>query len=101
VRLDAVHTTGNVHIVVGDAEGVGIKHVIGKKEIAPGRSNGRCASMNYHAHLHRKSSTGQSLWTAIRVSLRTLETEQNSWTAYLSNPVYVVLFSGSCASPVG
>lgn len=52
------------------------------------------ASTNYQAHLHRKSSTGQSLWTAIRVSLRALETEQNSWTVYLARPNNVVLFPG-------
>ena len=65
-----------------------------QKEIAPGHPNGRCASMNYQANLHRKSSGGQSLWTAIRVLRRALETEQNSWTAYLAHPNYVVLFPG-------
>jgi hypothetical protein len=65
-----------------------------QKEIAPGRPNGRCASMNYQANLHRKSSAGQSLWTAIRVLRRALETEQNSWTAYLAHPNYVLLFPG-------
>ena len=52
------------------------------------------ASTNYQAHLHRKSSTGQSLWTAIRVSPRALETEQNSWTVYLARPNDVVLIPG-------
>ena len=65
-----------------------------QKEIAPGHPNGRCASMNYQANLHRKSSGGQSLWTAIRVLRRALETEQNSWTAYLAHPNYVVVFPG-------
>jgi hypothetical protein len=41
--------------------------------------------MNYQAHLHRKSSAGQSLWSAIRVLLHVLETEQNSWTANLAH----------------
>jgi hypothetical protein len=50
--------------------------------------------MNYQANLHRKSSGGQSLWTAIRVLRRALETEQNSWTAYLAHPNDVVLFPG-------
>jgi hypothetical protein len=65
-----------------------------QKEIAPGHPNGRCASMNYQAHLRCKSSAGQSLWTAIRVLLATLETEQNSWTANLAHPNYVALLPG-------
>jgi len=73
---------------------VGIKRVIGKKKLHLVVRTDDDVSMNYHAHLHRKSSARQSLWTAIRISLRALETEQNSWTVYLARPNCVVLFLG-------
>ncbi len=67
---------------------VGIKRVIGKKKLHLVVRTDDDVSMNYHAHLHRKSSARQSLWTAIRVSLRALEAGQNSWTVYLARPNY-------------
>jgi hypothetical protein len=73
---------------------VGIKRMTGKKKLHLVVRTDDDISMNYHAHLHRKSSARQSLWTAIRVPLRALETEQNSWTVYLARPNYIVLFPG-------
>jgi len=68
--------------------------VTGKKKLHLVVRTDDDVSMNYHAHLHRKSSARQSLWTAIRISLRALEAEQNSWTVYLARPNCVVLFLG-------
>jgi len=68
--------------------------VIGKKKLHMVVRTDDDVSMNYHAHLHRKSSARQSLWTAIRISLRALEAGQNLWTVYLARPNCVVLFLG-------
>jgi hypothetical protein len=62
---------------------VGIKRMTGKKKLHLIVRTDDDVSMNYHAYLHRKSSARQSLRTAIRVPLRALETEQNSWQSIL------------------
>ena len=77
---------------------VGIKHVIGKKEIAPGRSNGRCASMNYHDICIANQALGKVF--GLRSGYRCVLWKQSRTRGQpilhiqLAHPNYVVLFPG-------
>jgi len=87
-QIEHLRLDGNRPGAAAPLTSVGIKHVVGKKKSHLVVRTDDDVSMNYHAHLHRKSSARQSLWTAIRVSLRALEAGQNSWTVYLARPNY-------------